>query len=51
MKKIRILIFRPNSTPKQKSKNYDSYDRIQTKTARNTYPWALRKHIWLKINV
>lgn len=50
LKKIRILISRPNSTPKQKSKNYDIYDRIQTKTAGNTYPLALRKRIWLKIN-
>ena len=50
LKKNRILISRPNSTPKQKSKNYDIYDRIQTKTAGNTYPLALRKRIWLKIN-
>ena len=31
LKQIRILISRPNSTPKQKSKKYDIYERIQTK--------------------
>ena len=50
LKKICILISRRNSTPKQKSKNYDIYDRIQTKTAGNTYPLALHKRIWPKIN-
>lgn len=50
-KKNRILISRPNSTPKQKSKNYYINDRIQTKTAGNTYPLAFCKRIWLKINV
>ena len=51
VKKIRILISRPNSTPKQKSKNYDIYDRIQTQNGWEHLPFALCKRIWLKINV